>query len=283
MTATALHHEKFGSPERGEFVFLHGFMGSSGSLQPIATPLADSHRCLFFDLPGHGRSLFRRSAALRALNTLEDAAALILRDLDTLGVGRFSLYGYSMGGRVAQNVALLAPERIERLVLESASFGIADPEERRRRSVRDAALLAEVRTEKELAAFLEGWYQLPLFCTLSGTSALQRILRERQENEARELRRALKILGVGNQPYFAPRLARLSFPMFYFCGERDDAYAGRANAISKEIPAMRVTVFPHASHDIHSQFPGEIIRVLARIATGSGEAGGSGSCGGEEP
>lgn len=265
MTATVLSYEEFGSPDRGVFVFLHGFMGNGRSLQALAAALGGTHRCIAFDLPGHGRSLFRYSDALKALKTFEDSASLILRDLDNLGINGFSLYGYSMGGRVAQNVALLAPDRIERLVLESASFGIADLEERRQRYFRDSTLLADVRTDKDLAAFLEGWYRLPLFCTFQGTPVLQRILREKRDNDVEELRLALKILSVGKHPCFAERLAGQPFPLFYFCGERDEAYAGAAETMKKKIPAMRLTVFRGASHDIHSQFPERIIRALQRL------------------
>jgi len=265
MKDTVLHYEEYGRRDLGVFVFLHGFMGNCRSLQAIAEPLAETCRCLAFDLPGHGHSLFCRHDSLKTLQTLEEVAILILRDLDALDVHRFSLYGYSMGGRVAQNVALLAPDRIERLVLESASFGIADPEERRQRYLRDLALLADVRTEKDLAAFLEGWYRLPLFRTLPGTPALQRILRERRGNNVEELRRALKILSVGNHPFFAERLAGLRFPLFYFYGEKDVAYAGTAKKIKKESPAMNVTVFRDASHNIHAQFPEKILDSLERI------------------
>jgi len=280
MAATVLHYEEFGRHDRGVFVFLHGFMGNCRSLHAIATSLAGTHRCIAFDLPGHGCSLFRRTDSLNALETMEDVAKLILRDLDALGVSRFSLYGYSMGGRVAQNVALLAPDRIERLVLESASFGIADPEERGQRYLRDQALLAVVRTEKDLAAFLEGWYRLPLFRTLRGTPHLQRIIREKQGNTVEELRRAMKILSVGNHHFFAERLVGQNFPVFYFCGEKDEAYTGTAKTIKKEIPTMNVTVFSGASHDIHSQFPEKIIRTLERMSAADNAAALSGSQGG---
>ncbi|SEM12205.1 2-succinyl-6-hydroxy-2,4-cyclohexadiene-1-carboxylate synthase [Syntrophus gentianae] len=265
MKDTVLHYEAFGRRDRGVFVFLHGFMGNRRSLKAITEPLAGACHCLAFDLPGHGGSLFDRKDFLNSLQTLEDVANLVLRDLDALGVNHFSLYGYSMGGRVAQNIALLAPDRVERLVIESASFGIADPEERRQRYLRDLTLLANVRTEKDLAAFLEGWYRLPLFCTLAGTPALQRILWERRDNSVTELRHALEIMSVGNHPFFAERLAVLHFPLFYFCGEKDEAYTGTARKMKEVIPRMNLTVFRDASHNVHAQFPEQILGALERM------------------
>src|SRR5690606_29151668 len=42
---------------------------------------------------------------------------------DQLGWARFSLVGHSMGGMIAQEMALRAPDRIERLVLMDTNHG----------------------------------------------------------------------------------------------------------------------------------------------------------------
>ena len=275
MKKPVLNYEESGLQEHSVFVFLHGFMGNCRSLQAIISSLAETHHCIAFDLPGHGASLFHLMDSLKTLESIEDVASLILRDLDAMDIRSFSLYGYSMGGRIAQNIALLAPERIERLILESASFGIEDPEERRQRYIRDQALLADVRTEKELEAFLEEWYRLPLFCTLRDTTCLKAVINGKMGNDVTELRRSLDILSVGNHPFYAGRLAGLNFPMFYFYGEKDEAYAGTGKNINKWIPAMKATAFHDASHDIHSQFPELIISALEKITA----AGASGSKG----
>ena len=58
MGKTILNLETCG-PEKGEtLVFLHGFMGCAQSLTALIRPLSDKYRCIAFDLPGHGKSLF---------------------------------------------------------------------------------------------------------------------------------------------------------------------------------------------------------------------------------
>lgn len=273
MTKTVLHYEEEGDGQEGVLVLLHGFMGNSRSLRPLMTPLSRGRRCVAFDLPGHGRSRFGPNERLQGIRTMDAAAALVLEDLEVLGIGRFNLYGYSMGGRVAQNMALLAPGRIERLILESASFGIDDPKKWKERYLRDQQLFAATRSKKEFALFLDDWHRLPLFRTLQETPLLPQIIQEKEENSIEELQRALGILGVGSHPFFAKRLAGLGIPIHFFCGEKDDAYVETGRKIRRWLPELTIREFPGASHDIHSQFPAAVAEAILEIIA-PGEARG---------
>lgn len=63
------------------------------------------------DLPGHGPGETRMS------ENIADVAAEVLRFLDAIGVERFGLAGISMGGAIAQHVAMRAGARVDRLAL----------------------------------------------------------------------------------------------------------------------------------------------------------------------
>lgn len=81
-----------------------------------AAVLSERFRVLRFDTRGHG--------ATSAPATPYDFAMLtadVLGLMDALDVGRAHFVGISMGGMVAQYVALAAPERIDRLVLVSST------------------------------------------------------------------------------------------------------------------------------------------------------------------
>ncbi len=71
---------------------------------------------LTFDNPGAGCS-----PALTGPLSIREMAHCVLRLLDQLGVERASVIGRSMGGMIAPELALLAPERIQRLVLVSTA------------------------------------------------------------------------------------------------------------------------------------------------------------------
>src|SRR5262249_56409970 len=87
------------------------------------------------DLPGHGEA----AGASRPI-TFDACAEHVL----ALSPERFTLGGYSLGGRVALHVALAAPERVRRLLLLSTSAGIEDGLERARRRASDRLLIAEL-------------------------------------------------------------------------------------------------------------------------------------------
>lgn len=262
---THLHHEETGLSNIQVIVFLHGFMGRAQSWRIIMKSLAGSCRCIAFDLPGHGASLFGASGRLKQLRGMEDTAYLILDDLDKLGVERFTLYGYSMGGRLAQHIAIASPGRIEQLLLESASFGIADETERTGRLKKDQSLLSNIKTREDFRAFLTNWYHLPLFRTLPQTAHLRSLIKDRLEHPVAEYQQALHILSVGGHDFLADKLGACRVPVHYFCGEQDEAYRQTAAQVRQALPEMTVKIFENASHNIHIQYPREIIRTIREI------------------
>ena len=246
-------------------VFLHGFMGQAKSFRIIMEALAESFRSIAFDLPGHGVSLFGSIDCLNVLRGMDDTAALILKDLKSLDIHRFTLYGYSMGGRIAQHIALASPEQINRLILESASFGIADTKDRVERLKRDQSLMADIKTQEDFRAFLLDWYSLPLFRTLRTTPHLQNLITEKLNHPVAEYQRALNILSVGGHSFLAKPLAKRKFPISYFYGEEDEAYSETARQIKSMLPDVTVKIFKNASHNIHIQYPKEIISTIREI------------------
>ena len=265
MRNTLLHYEESGPSDAPVLVFLHGFMGQAESFRIIMETLSDAFRLIAFDLPGHGSSLFSKIDRLSHLRGMEDTAALLLEDLEALGIRRFSLYGYSMGGRIAQHVAIAAPYRIDRLILESASFGIADAPERAQRWKRDQILMADIKTPEDFRAFLADWYALPLFRTLRGTSCLTDLIENKINHPIAEYHRALQLLSVGGHSFLAGALAECQIPVFYFCGSEDEAYRQTARQIKTLLPDMTVKIFENASHNIHIQYPQEICRAIREI------------------
>jgi pimeloyl-ACP methyl ester carboxylesterase len=81
-------------------------------------------RAIALDQRGHGESLRSHDPADYGRETLAaDALAL----LDHLGVRRCDVFGYSMGTRVALQIALDAPERVDHLVLGGIGDKLFDP------------------------------------------------------------------------------------------------------------------------------------------------------------
>ncbi|WP_290062067.1 alpha/beta fold hydrolase [Amycolatopsis solani] len=82
---------------------------------PALAGLARDHRVVVFDQRWHGRGI--RSPEFRLADCAGDVPAVA----DALGIDRFALAGYSMGGMVAQLTARAEPERVTGLVLCSTA------------------------------------------------------------------------------------------------------------------------------------------------------------------
>ena len=119
----------------GDCVLLHGFTQTGASWRGVAAQAAERYRLHAPDLRGHGSASDRRPITFAA----------VVADVLGLTAGPFALAGYSLGGRVALRTALDAPDRVTRLVLVSASPGLADQGER----------AARRRSDDELAGTIE--------------------------------------------------------------------------------------------------------------------------------
>lgn len=93
-------------------VLLHGLGATNASMLPTLLDLAKDHRVIAPDLPGFGDS----TKPLLDYHA-EFFAKWLVHFLDELGIERAHLIGNSMGGRIAIETALRAPERVDRLVL----------------------------------------------------------------------------------------------------------------------------------------------------------------------
>jgi pimeloyl-ACP methyl ester carboxylesterase len=99
-------------------VMLHGLGATKVSFLPTIAALAGSHRAIAVDLPGFGDSV----KPIRASYDAAYFAKTILALLDALELDRSHVLGNSMGGRVAIEVGLRAPERVSALGLLAPSL-----------------------------------------------------------------------------------------------------------------------------------------------------------------
>jgi pimeloyl-ACP methyl ester carboxylesterase len=93
-------------------VLLHGMACLHSHMQGLADDLGRDHRCVSFDLRGHGES-----SAPPGPYTTEAFTADIEFAIDELGLGRPVLIGHSFGGSVALAYAAAHPEHVRALVM----------------------------------------------------------------------------------------------------------------------------------------------------------------------
>jgi pimeloyl-ACP methyl ester carboxylesterase len=99
-------------------IAIHGLGATKASLVPTVAALADRFHVIALDLPGFGDS----GKPLRAPYDARFFAESVIELLDALGLERAHVIGNSLGGRVALEIGLRAPERVERLALLAPSM-----------------------------------------------------------------------------------------------------------------------------------------------------------------
>ncbi|AOA58410.1 alpha/beta fold hydrolase [Acinetobacter larvae] len=92
-------------------VLIHGLFGSLSNLGVIARALQAQYHTIQVDVRNHGLSA--HDAAMNYRLMAQD----ILETLTHLNIDKFSAIGHSMGGKIAMQLAALAGERLEKLVV----------------------------------------------------------------------------------------------------------------------------------------------------------------------
>jgi pimeloyl-ACP methyl ester carboxylesterase len=93
---------------------LHGWLDNAASFALLAPRLAEHHRVIALDLPGHGHAdHLPPGAGYHYLEYVRTVLAVI----DALQLDRLTLLGHSLGAGIAALTAVAAPGRIERLLL----------------------------------------------------------------------------------------------------------------------------------------------------------------------
>jgi 2-succinyl-6-hydroxy-2,4-cyclohexadiene-1-carboxylate synthase len=214
-------------------VLLHGFAGTRRAWDRVIERLpAERYRPLALDLPGHGEAAGERPISFRRC-----VAHVLGRCPD-----RFTLCGYSLGGRLALHVALAAPDRVRRLVLVSTTAGIEDPERRARRRASDHRLADELEGVR-FEEFIGRWQALPLFA--GDPPAVAALAREDQRrNRPAALAAVLRGIGTGEMDPLWARLPRLAMPVTIVVGARDGRFRALGARMADLVPNARLSLVP---------------------------------------
>ena len=236
----SLWYERRGSG--APLLLITGFGISGAVFEPVLDRYAERFSCIVFDNRGSGRS----QAPLRP-TSMPELAADAVGLLDELGIASAHVYGVSMGGMIAQEVALRFPERVRGLVLGCTSPG--GP-----RAVRQT-----VRELRAVATAAAGAPRSPVDSTLAAVLFSERFRRDEPERAhflLEHFRRHLPAAqGVAAQLLASvfhdtvSRLDQVQAPTLVLHGERDVmAPLGNARMLAERIPNAELAIVPGAGH-----------------------------------
>lgn len=249
------HQEKNDLPN---LVLLHGFLGSGKVFDPLISELCKFVNPITIDLLGHGESeapeLYYRYSSKEQI---ADLSKLISEQI------QYPLYllGYSMGGRLAFQLAFSRPDLFKGLIVESSTFGIENETERQARQSLDAERADSIIGNFE--GFLNEWEKMPLFN--SGTasdSAKENYHKIAARQDAIAMSNSLLGFGTGTMPCFKDLLKEIAIPVQLIVGEKDFKFIHINQAIKSEIEYSILEIVSNASHRVHLDNPSDYIRAI---------------------
>jgi len=244
-------------------VVLHGFTQTGRLWGRFGDILADSHTLVAVDLPGHGDSGSVRADLPTTAGLVAEAARTVV------GAEPCALLGYSLGARVALQVAIATDLPLRRVVFIGVTAGIEDPAARARRRESDDALADDLEASGDVERFIDAWLEGPMFERLAPDAAGRS---ERLRNSAPGLASSLRLCGPGTQEPLWGDLPTLACPVLAMAGSDDIRFAAHALRIARLVPHGVASLVPGGGHALHLAQPEQAGRIV-RHWLGAGETG----------
>lgn len=236
---TRLHWESTGSGH--PVLLIHGLGLSGGAWWRTVPALADRLRVITFDHRGIGRS-----RSLTQVYTAEAMADDAVSVLDAAGVDRVHIYGISLGGMVAQQLALRHPDRVRSLVLGATHAG--GP-----RACRpDDEVLEFLGRRAQLSAIEAAGASVPFNygprCREEHPERIEEDITERLRNPFNEQAyRAQLYAAIVHNCY--GRLGRIHVPTLVVHGRHDRMIpVGNADLMAERIPHAQLRILEESGH-----------------------------------
>ncbi len=255
VNGTKLHYERSGSGE--PLLLITGFAISAAVFEPVLPSYAGRFDVVTYDNRGSGRS-----GTPLTPSSMPQFAGDAVRLLDALHIDSAHVYGLSMGGMVAQEMAIRFPDRVRGLVLGGTSPG---------------GPRAVLPASKELSALGMAFSGAPrgVQARVVAAAVFSEEFRSSHPDEAARLLRYFgkhRGTAVGaNWHWWASvfhdtvaRLPKIQAPTLVMHGECDGLCPlGNADILVERIPDAELCVIPGAGHAYLLEQPAESFRLFA--------------------
>lgn len=239
-----VHAETDGDLRSGvPLVFVHGVGSSADSWSQVWARLPGDRARIRYDLRGHGRSPVPSGPW-----SIDDFVADHLALLERLAVPTSDVVGFSLGGLIAQRIAVVRPDVVRRLVVIGAVAGRTE-EERARVLTR----LAMVEAEGPGAAAsqsVERWYTKQYLDDHPEVAA--KAVERMAGLDATAYAHAYRVLATTD---LADELARIRAPVLAMTGELDVGSPPRMSRLIAERTGGRFTKVPGVKHEVLQERP----------------------------
>jgi pimeloyl-ACP methyl ester carboxylesterase len=235
-------------------LLIHGFTGTVRNWALQVPALTRDFHMISVDQRGHGHSEKPTRPEDYSLELMAEDAHALLRHL---GIDECYVVGHSMGGMVAQHLALAHPEAVRALVLvdTAAEFpeGLRTPE---------GARLVEIARDQGLEAVFEEQLRTnPMADQIRAQPELLETWREQFLLTSREAYLYCAQAIAGRKPLL-DELGAIEVPTLIICGENDDPFVEPSHRMHERIPDSELVIIPDAGHTPQIEKPVEFNRIL---------------------
>jgi pimeloyl-ACP methyl ester carboxylesterase len=255
-------YRELGPTDGVPVVLLHHLMAVLDDWDPrVIDGIAARHRVITFDNRGVG------ATGGSVPHTVEEMGRDAVAFIRAMGLEQVDLLGFSLGGGVAQMVALQAPELVRRIILAGTGpRGAGDLDEltkiAARAYVKAALTLKDPRTFLFFPRDAEG-----------KQAAKDYLLRLKERTQSRDkgislqARRAQLTALRAAGAHEADDLSVITQPVFVANGDRDLMVASSHSAdLARRLPNSRLTIYPNSGHggvfQHHRAFVAEVLEFL---------------------
>jgi pimeloyl-ACP methyl ester carboxylesterase len=259
-------YRRFGAPEAMPLVLLQHFRGNLDNWDPALTDaLAQEREVILVDYPGLGSSdgTFGPSIA--------DTARRMIGFVDALELSEVDLLGFSIGGFVAQEIALIRPSLVRRLVLAATGPKGAPWMHGWRKDIAAAA-----RGESKPENLLYIMFAHTDSSQAKGMEFLGRFLARQEDRDpptddaARDAQYdAVVDWGIPDHAALQ-RLAGIGSPTLIIQGDDDLMIPTKlSHLMAGLIPDAQIRIYPDSAHGFMFQHPRQVAEDVDAFLTGS--------------
>ena len=235
-------------------VLVHGFLGSPEDWSDVRAQLNPAINCECVSLRDLGCASIAGAADTLAIQLAKNPCDVLV--------------GYSMGGRIALELASKQPELAPRLVLFSTSTGLHDADDRRARAEQDDARAVDLR-EHGMLEFTRHWYELPMFAQFRAHASFTRTRARRVIGDAEFWAGCVADCSPGRTECRENDLARLASRTIMAVGDRDDYYVAFALRAASLAPTLTVEMIAGAGHVLPLEAPSACADMIERALKSS--------------
>ncbi|MCH9705802.1 MAG: alpha/beta hydrolase [Proteobacteria bacterium] len=234
---THLAIQQWGNRNTTPLVLVHGFLCGGRFFRPLVNTLQQDYHIITIDLPGFGDS-----ANIAAADSISNMAKEVQDTLNANGIEQYHLLGHSMGGMVAQQLALSVPAQVVSLIIYASNNSGNLPDRFESFSESKRRLQEDFSASKRriCATWFVNGDANPHFHLLEQCADVVTLATAHRAIDA------MRTFDVSN------RMAELSMPILIISAEHDRTYTlASQQQLHRQLPQATTALIKNCAHCAH--------------------------------